>query len=256
MSHSFSSVKNAKRLLREGANRMLAPRGMEIVHQQLERSPLKQLMLALQHFRIDLVLDIGANTGQFAQELLSQGFKGDIHSLEPLPDAHRTLAAAAAKHANWKVLEPMAAGRDERLVEISVAGNSYSSSILEMLDRHIAAAPDSAPTGKIKVQQRPLDLMFAGVLDRPRSALLKIDTQGYEFPILQGAPHCLARVSLVLLELSLQPLYRNQMMWLDLIDHMKGHGFDLWSVQPEFCDPRTGQLLQVNGLFFRAVPKA
>ena len=255
MSHVISPVKSAKRLLREGANRMLAPRGMEIVHQQLERSPLRQLMLALRHFRIELVLDVGANTGQFAQELLGQGFGGEIHSVEPLPDAHRTLATAAAKHPNWKVLEPVAAGRDERLVDISVAGNSYSSSVLEMLDRHIAAAPDSAPIGKITVQQKPLDTLFAGVLGRPRAALLKIDTQGYEYSILQGAQQCLARVSLVMLELSLQPLYKDQMLWLDLIDYMKGCGFDVWSVQPEFCDPKTGQLLQVNGLFYRAAPE-
>lgn len=254
MSHAFSPAKAAKRLLRKGANRLLAPRGMEIIHQQLERAPLKQLMLAMHDFRIDLVLDIGANTGQFAQELLGQGFSGEIHSVEPLPDAHRTLDAAAAKHPNWKVLEPVAAGRDERLVEIAVAGNSYSSSVLEMLDRHIAAAPGSAPIGKITVQQKPLDALFAGILDRPRAALLKIDTQGYEYLILQGAQQCLGRVSLVLLELSLQPLYKDQMLWLDLIDYMKRHGFEVWSVQPEFCDPKTGQLLQVNGLFFRNSP--
>ena len=251
MSQANSPVRRAKRLLRESANRMLAPRGMEIVHQQLERSPLRQLMLALRHYRIELVLDIGPTTGQSAEDLLGQGFAGEVHSVEPLPDAHRTLTAAAAPYPNWKVLDAVAVGRDERLVEMLVAGNSYSSSVLEMLDRHIEAAPDSAPVGKITVQQRPLDMLFAAVLDRPRAALLKIDTQGYEYPILQGAEQCLARVSLVLLELSLQSLYKDQMLWLELIDYMKKQGFDLWSLQPEFCDPKTGQLLQVNGLFFR-----
>ena len=81
--------------------------------------------------------------------------------------------------------------------------------------------------------------------------MLKIDTQGYEYQILLGAQQCLERVSLVLLELSLQSLYKDQMLWLDLIAYMKQFGFELWSVQPEFCDPNTGQLLQVNGLFFR-----
>lgn len=251
MNHANSTIKTTKRILRESANRLLAMRGMEIVHKQLERSPLTQLMLALRHFNVDLVLDVGANIGQFAQELLSQGFIGEIHSLEPLPDAHLALTTAAAKHANWKVLECVAAGRDARTIEIAVAGNSYSSSVLEMLDRHIAAAPDSAPIGKITVQQRPLDSIFSEALDRPRAALLKIDTQGYEHPILQGAPQCLSRVSLVMLELSLQRLYKDQMLWLEMIEYMAGLGFDLWSVQPEFCDPRTGQLLQVNGLFYR-----
>lgn len=252
MSTAFSPVKTTKRMLRESANRVLARRGMEIVHQQLERMPAKQLLLALQHFRIELVLDIGANIGQFGEELFANGYAGELVSVEPLPDAHAVLRATAAKHqARWRVLEPMAAGRDERRVDISVAGNSYSSSVLEMLDRHIEAAPGSAPIGKVSVQQKTLDQLFAPQLDRRRPTLLKIDTQGYELPILQGAPRCLERVSLVLLELSLQQLYRDQMLWLELIGYMADKGFEVWSLQPEFCDPKTGQLLQVNGLFHR-----
>jgi FkbM family methyltransferase len=251
MSTVFSPVKKTKRLLRESANRVLARRGMEIVHQQLERMPAKQLLLALKHFRIELVLDIGANVGQFGEELFANGYAGELVSVEPLPDAHAALRAAAAKHARWTVREAMAAGQDERMVEISVAGNSYSSSVLEMLDRHIEAAPGSAPIGKVSVQQKTLDAMFAQQLDRGRPALLKIDTQGYELPILQGAPQCLERVSLVLLELSLQHLYRDQKLWLELIGYMADKGFEVWLLQPEFCDPKTGQLLQVNGLFHR-----
>jgi FkbM family methyltransferase len=251
MSNAFSPMKTTKRMLREGANRLLAHRGMEIIHQQLERAPAKQLLLALQHFRIELVLDIGANIGQFGEELFAHGYTGELMSVEPLPDAHAALHATASRYARWKVLEPLAAGADERMVEVSVAGNSYSSSVLEMLDRHVQAAPGSAPIGKIEVRQKTLDQMFSAQLDRSRPALLKIDTQGYEFAILQGATQCLAQVSLVLLELSLQPLYHGQTLWLELIDFMAEKGFDVWSVQPEFCDPKTGQLLQVNGLFHR-----
>jgi FkbM family methyltransferase len=251
MKSSFSPVRRTKRLLRESANRCLSKLGMEIVHTQLERSPEKQLRLALEHFKIDTILDVGANTGQFGLDLLQQGFGGEIHSVEPLPDANRALAAAASRYPKWFVLPPVAAGRDEREVEITVAGNSYSSSVLEMLDRHISAAPDSAPVGRITVQQKPLDALFGDVIAQPRQILLKIDTQGYEFPILEGAQRCLDKAALVLLELSLQPLYRDQMLWLDLIAHMRRWHFEPWSLWQEFCDPRSGQLLQVNGVFAR-----
>jgi hypothetical protein len=138
-------------------------------------------------------------------------------------------------------------------VEITIAGNSYSSSVLEMLDRHIDAAPDSAPVGRITVQQQPLDALFANMLTQSRRILLKIDTQGYEYPILEGAPGCLAEATLVLLELSLQPLYRDQVLWLDMLSHMRRWNFEPWALWPEFCDPNTGQLLQVNGIFARRV---
>jgi FkbM family methyltransferase len=247
----LSPLQRTRRVLREGANRLLASRGMEIVHTQLERSPEKQLRLALEHFKIDTVIDVGANTGQFALGLLKDGFMGEIHSIEPLPDAHLALTDAASRHTNWFVLPAVAAGRDEQQVEIIVAGNSYSSSVLETLDRHIRAAPDSAPVGRITVQQKPLDALLVDMLPQPRRMLLKIDTQGYEYPILQGGSRCLAKAILVLLELSLQPLYRDQMLWLDMLAQMRSWSFELWSLWPEFCDPRSGQLLQINGIFAR-----
>lgn len=225
---------------------------MQIVHTQLERSPEIQLRLALEHFKIDTIIDVGANTGQFASDLLKEGFAGEIYSVEPLPDAHRALTEAASPHPKWFVLPAVAAGRDERQVEITVAGNSYSSSVLEMLDRHISAAPNSAPVGRITVQQKPLDALVADVISRPRQLLLKIDTQGYEYPVLEGAPRCIEKAALVLLELSLQPLYRDQMLWLDLVAQMRRWNFEPWGLWPEFCDPHTGQLLQINGIFARS----
>jgi FkbM family methyltransferase len=251
MNHRFAPIKEAKRLLREGANALLALRGMEIVHQSIERFPHKQLMHAIRHFEVDLVIDVGANTGQFAMSLIKEGFDGPIHSLEPLPDAHRELTAAAAPHPQWIVHERVAVGPEEGVVDLWVAGNSVSSSVLDMLDLHVAAAPGSAPVGRITVPQKPLDDLIGGVFDVPRRGLLKIDAQGYEYPILTGASVCLDRVALVMLEMSLQPLYRDQMLWLDVIAFMRSRGFGVWALQPEFCDARTGQLLQVNGVFAR-----
>ena len=243
--------KFAKRIVRTAVNQILAHRGLEITPRCLERSPMRQLMLALQHFSITTVLDVGANTGQFAQELLKTGYAGDIWSVEPLPDVHKVLCANAEPYLTWRVMDPVALGSEEGDIEITVAGNSFSSSALEMLDRHIAAAPDSAPVRKVVVKQVTIDRLFSDVLNAADLTLLKIDTQGYEHAILQGAAEALRKVELVLLELSLQPLYRGQVLWLDLIAYMRQQGFEIWSIQPEFCDPTTGQMLQVNGLFSR-----
>ena len=240
-----------KKVLRRGANRWLAPRGLEIVNRRLESSPLEQLMLALRHFDVDLVVDVGANAGQYARELFTAGFAGEIVSIDPLPDAHAALVAAARRQPRWQVLERMAAGDCKAEVQLQVAGNSLSSSVLPMLERHVQAAPGSAPVGMITVQQHTLDEVVLERVRRSRCALLKIDTQGYEHPVLLGATRCLELVRLVQLELSLQPLYAGQKLWLELVQHMQQRGFSLWSVQPEFCDPQTGQLLQVNGLFLR-----
>jgi FkbM family methyltransferase len=246
-----STMTASKTFFKKSANRWLAKRGMEIVHQRLEYSPTTQLMLTMKRFDVNLVIDVGANIGQFASELFDRGYQGEIISIEPLPAAHSTLNEAALSNPKWTVREPLAAGPDEKMVEIMIAGNSFSSSILPMLDRHVKAAPAAATVGSVMVQQRRLDAILGSRITNRDRVLLKIDTQGYEKSVLDGAPATLEQVRVVLLEMSLQPLYRDQSLWLELIEYMNTRGFKLWGLQPEFSDPQTGQTLQVNGIFCR-----
>jgi FkbM family methyltransferase len=239
------------RNLRRWANVLLARHGLQITYSRIENDPLRQLLLSLQHHRIDFIIDVGANSGQYAQELFRSGYSGVIHSIEPQPAAHALLSHVARGNPRWTVLPPLAAGDTETDVEMLVAGNSLSSSVLPMLARHIEAAPESAPVGSIVVRQTTLDSLFADKLDRSHQILLKIDTQGYEPQVLKGAAACLQKARLVQLEMSVQSLYGGQLLWRDVVDIMVEGGFEVWSLHPEFCDPVTGQLLQVNGLFCR-----
>jgi FkbM family methyltransferase len=240
-----------KRRLKQFANALLAHRGLEIVHPRIENDPLRQLLLALRHHGIRLVIDVGANAGQYGQELFRAGYEGEIHSIEPQPDAHTKLRRCARHWSRWTVLDPVAAGDREGWVEMMVAGNSVSSSVLPMLDRHLQAAPSSAPVGRLTVRQTTLDSLYAERLNTAPPTLLKIDVQGYEPQVLAGATSCLAKIQLVQLELSLQPLYEGQELWLELVEAMDQFGYQLWAVHPAFCDPGTGQVLQVDGLFAR-----
>jgi hypothetical protein len=80
---------------------------------------------------------------------------------------------------------------------------------------------------------------------------LKIDTQGYEWQVLDGAPDLLARSSAVLIELSLVPLYEGQHLWHECIARLEAAGLALWALEPVFVDPETGRTLQLDGLFLR-----
>jgi hypothetical protein len=51
------------------------------------------------------------------------------------------------------------------------------------------------------------------------------------------------------LEMSLTPLYEGQLLIGETIELMRGHGFAPTHLEPEFIDPHSGELLQVNGLF-------
>lgn len=242
--------------LRQAANRVLAPLGVEIVRstvlqRHFQDSGDGRLLAALRRHGIELVIDIGANVGQFASGLLAQGYTGRIVSVEPLPEAHARLCQAAAGHPRWTVAEPMALGAGAGTVALQVAGNSVSSSVLPMLERHLAAAPESRLAGEVLVRQDTVDAVFADQIAGTRT-LIKIDTQGYEREVLQGGSRSLELASLVLMELSVVPLYEGQWLWLEAIGFMQERDYELLFLQPDFTDPHTGQVLQYNGLFHRA----
>jgi len=225
--------------------------GLEVHRYTPIISPAAQLVSSLRKFNIDLVFDVGANQGQFASEIRAHGYTGYILSFEPLSKAHAELLRVSNADARWEVFPQCALGDAEGEVEINIAGNSASSSLLPMLDSHLAAAPFTAYVGKETVLLRTLDSVAADYISRFKNPFLKIDTQGFEWEVLNGAQNVLRHARGVVLELSLIPLYEGQHLWEELIERLKKEGFSLWAIQPEFVDPRDGRTLQVNGVFYR-----
>ena len=209
-----------------------------------------QLMTSLQQFKIDLILDVGANSGQFVEDIRRAGYKGRIVSFEPLSQAHCKLLQASSHDPLWDIYPRCAIGDYNGEVEINIAGNSYSSSILPMLDAHSNAAPQSVYQGKEKVELKTLDSIVGQYLQTASAPFLKIDTQGFEWQVLDGAKESLQHVKGVLVELSLVPLYEGQHLWRDVIDRLEGEGFVLWAFKPEFTDLSQGRTLQVDGIFY------
>ena len=210
-----------------------------------------QLLKGLNRFKVDLVLDVGANIGQFASELRSVGFKGNIVSFEPLSDAYKLLSARAERDAKWQVHGRGAVGDYDGEIEINISGNSVSSSVLPMTEAHSSAAANSAYVASEKVSIAKLDTIASEYLSTASRPFLKIDAQGFESQVLDGAREALAQAQGVLCELSLVPLYEGQRLWLDMIERLESAGFTLWSIQKGFTDPRDGKTLQVDAIFFR-----
>ena len=201
---------------------------------------------------VNLVLDVGANSGQFGGFIRGAGFRGRIVSFEPLSEARKLLAAEARGDPLWEVAPQMALGSEDGEIEIFVAENSFSSSVLPMLRAHAFAAPGSAYVGKESVPLRRLDAVGSVYLSPDSVLFLKIDTQGYEDRVMQGAPDLLRRAVGLEIEMSLVPLYEGQRMYTDLDAQLRTMGFALWSVAPEFVEPSSGRILQVNATYFRS----
>jgi FkbM family methyltransferase len=210
-----------------------------------------QLLAALNHVQVDTIFDIGANIGQFAMELRSSGFGGKIISYEPLTKAYSQLTRNSRDDLNWIVHSRVAVGNQDGEIEINIAGNSVSSSVLPMLDAHSSADVRSAYIGSERVPLVRLDTVAKQFLSANSRPFIKIDTQGFEWQVLDGASETLKRAQGVLLELSLVPLYDGQRLWFELIERMENEGFTLWAIQKGFIDPLTGRSLQVDVIFLK-----
>jgi FkbM family methyltransferase len=213
-----------------------------------------QLARQLSANQIDVVFDVGANTGQFAETLRDAGFRGRIVSFEPSTAAHSMLSKHARRDANWIIAPRMALGDHDGTTTLNLAGNSASSSVLPMLSSHVRAAPESRYIGSETVDLRTLDSIGTELATDTERIFLKLDVQGFEYNVLQGAEQFLRRVTGIQLELSLVPLYDGERLFHPMLHDLEERGYELWSVIPGFVDPDTSRLLQLDVIFFRKEP--
>jgi hypothetical protein len=110
-----------------------------------------------------------------------------------------------------------------------------------MLTAHSSAAPGSAYLGHESAPLITLDSVAPPYLEAAEAPFLKIDTQGYEWHVLDGALATLPKVRGIQMELSLIPLYEGQRLWRKCIERLDAEGFVLWALQPVFVDPAMAQ---------------
>jgi len=231
--------------------RLLRGIGYDIRRFDVSSSHIVRRKTLIRSLGVTVALDVGANIGQFAVQLRDNfEFRGRIVSFEPLTAAFDELSARAASDPDWEV-HHCALGAEHGHGEINVAENSQSSSILGMLPAHTEAEPASSFIGREHITIRPLDAVFDDVVAPDDVVYLKVDTQGFERQVLAGAAASLPRVTLVQLELSLTPLYAGETLLPEMLSLMQEEGYDLVGLEPGFTDPRSGRLLQTDGLFRR-----
>jgi len=227
--------------------------GYDLKRYDITSNPHYQIFQAIQKNKIDLIFDVGSNTGQFAKGLREVGYKYRIVSFEPLSSAHRILTKVARDTKGWEVHERCAIGDINGSIKINISGNSVSSSILTMLPDHSNAAPESAYIKTEETRICTLDSLSPQYMTTENRTLIKIDTQGFEWQVLDGALKTISCAQAIMIELSLVELYSGQRLWEAIIERLESEGFHLWSLQPAFVDPHDGRTLQLDGLFFREI---
>lgn len=236
--------------MRRLIKQILRKKGLQI--RPYPEKDLVRRMRIVNNFKIDTLFDIGANFGQYALLMRELGYSKKIISFEPLKVAFEVLKKASSGDNNWEIHQ-YALGSENAKSLINVAANSGSSSILNMLPAHIKSAPEARYIDKEEIEIKKLDAVINSFCSNWENVMIKIDTQGYEKNVLDGAEESLKFIKVIQLEMSLVPLYENEILFLEMINHLSQKGFELYSLENGFSDKTTGQLLQVDGIFCKKI---
>lgn len=221
------------------------------VRERVRVPPHARLMGELtRDLQVEWLIDVGANRGQFGQLMRRAGFRRQLLSFEPVADAYADLAKVVAGDPLWTA-EALAVGATAGTEIIHVAGNSFSSSLLPMGERHIELSAESAYTRDEKVEVTTIE----AVIDRygidPRRTMLKADVQGLESAVLDGAGPHLSDLAMIEIELSLLELYEGQELLPELVTRLTEGGFVLWTFFPAYIDKVNKRMWWADGLFVR-----
>lgn len=213
--------------------------------------PMGRLMKLFQTHGINLLLDIGANSGQFAMNIQIYNYKGRIVSFEPVRSAYDELSKNAARQPGWTAVH-MGISDESGEMDINVSGAfTLSSSFAAMCPKHLEVAPNAAYTSQERVVVRSVDDIFNDYCRDGDRVFMKVDVQGYEAKVIRGSERSLPRIAGVQLELSLEPLYEGEVLVHEMIGSMLNKGYRLVNIEEGMSDPRTGHLLQCDCVFFR-----
>ncbi|HUQ19578.1 MAG TPA: FkbM family methyltransferase, partial [Gemmatimonadaceae bacterium] len=136
-----------------------------------------------EHLKIDTVLDVGANHGQFAASLRDNGYDGWIYSFEPVKSVFESLTARMASSSKWKGFNVALGDADDRKAINVAAGDAQASSFLSFNEDGPARWGDAHRVARQEiVSVRRLESVLDEILEeRPNARIyLKLDTQGLD----------------------------------------------------------------------------
>jgi FkbM family methyltransferase len=207
-------------------------------------------LLGLRTQPFGTVLDVGANTGQFARRAAELFPEASIVSFEPLPDAFEKLQRWALKHAPRTHAIQVALGDSDGVVQMyRHVEHTVSSSLLSSTDENGRLYPVTRAQQKVGVKVRRLDSLAAEFAPWVRDeVLVKLDVQGFEDRVIRGGMHTIGRASACIVELNLKGLYDGQARVPDIVSLFDDLGFDYAGNISQHCDPG-GRVNFIDALF-------
>lgn len=209
---------------------------------------MKRLSNLLNKYNINLVIDVGANEGQFATEIRKAGYQEQIISFEPISEIFNILSQNATSDSKWLVINS-ALGRESGERFINIADKSVFSSFLDANDMCMGQfGPSSAGFSKELVTVQKLGTFLDGLLDsaQPPRICLKMDTQGFDLEVFAGLGLWLEKVLIIQSEISVLPIYQGMIHYTESLNTYEKSGFTLAGMFPVNIDESTLNVIEFD----------
>jgi FkbM family methyltransferase len=198
---------------------------------------------------IRTVLDIGANTGQFASQFHRLLPDARFYSFEPLEDCYNQLCKNMKAIPGFRAFQ-FALGDENKQRKMYRNDFSPSSSLLPMEELHKEVFPQTEHTTLEKIEIRRLD-DISQELDIVENVLIKIDVQGFEDKVILGGERVVSRASVLIVETSFQSLYQGQHLFDVIYGMLRERGFRYMGGEELLRNPQDGSILACDSVFCR-----
>jgi FkbM family methyltransferase len=213
--------------------------------------PAHALQTLLKLYEAEAMFDIGANVGMSGEYFRNIGFRGKIVSFEPVIDLYRQLDQKARKDPLW-LCENVALGDSEGEQDIYVSGGGGGASSFLVTTGNIEEnAPELGVIGRQPVKVKTLQSVMSKYYPAGDRLFLKLDAQGYEKKILEGAGTELARVVGMRIEMSVVKNYEGEPLIYDMLPYLYELGFRLCAIEEAWSNRLTQEVYQVDAILFR-----
>jgi FkbM family methyltransferase len=205
----------------------------------------------LRRYRVNCVLDIGANRGQYGRRLRRIGFEGYIVSFEPVTATFAELQHAAAADPRWTVY-PYALGREDSTASMNVVPGTLSS-LLPATDFGAARYARLREPSTEEVQVRRLDGILDEVLADVSAArpYLKLDTQGFDLEAFAGLGARAHEIVAMQSEVSVVEIYAGMPPMAQALETYEAAGFEITGLFPVSREAETGRVLEFDCVMVR-----
>lgn len=198
---------------------------------------------------VKTVIDIGANTGQFALTINKLLPDALIYSFEPIPKCFDSLKENMRKVSQFAGFN-IGLGDSEGELEFEANEFSPSSSFLPMTDLHKSTYPFAKDKKLVTIKVDTLDHVSQNInISFP--LLVKLDVQGYESKVMIGGEKVIRNASLVIVEVAFERLYQDQPLFDDIYQVLRSWGFSYMGAIEQVYHPDNKNILYADVIFIK-----